>query len=124
MADSKKRTTTRKNSGGTKSSGRGRKSQSKGAQNRQAEEQDMGFMRAEVIIICSFAVAVLLFLSNFRLCGAVGEVLRSFQLGTFGTVGFLLPLLIFIGTCFHMSNRGNMYAALKQIGRASCRERV
>lgn len=113
MADSKKRITTRKNSGGTKSSGRGRKSQSKGAQNRQAEEQDMGFMRAEVIIICSFAVAVLLFLSNFRLCGAVGEVLRSFQLGTFGTVGFLLPLLIFIGTCFHMSNRGNMYAALK-----------
>ena len=98
MADSKKRTTTRKTTGGANTTGKGRKGQSKGTQNRQMEEQDMGFMRAEVIIICSFAVALLLFLSNFRLCGAVGEVLRSFQLGTFGAVGFLLPLMIFIGT--------------------------
>ena len=113
MADSKKRTTTRKTTGGAKTTGKGRKGQSKGTQNRQMEEQDMGFMRAEVIIICSFAVALLLFLSNFRLCGAVGEVLRSFQLGTFGAVGFFLPLMIFIGTCFHMSNLGNFHAALK-----------
>lgn len=34
-------------------------------------------IRAEVFIISSFVVAVLLFLSNFNLCGAVGQFLKS-----------------------------------------------
>ena len=51
-------------------------------------------MRAEVVIICSFAVAILLFLSNFKLCGVVGDVLRGVQLGIFGIVGYIFPILI------------------------------
>ena len=70
-------------------------------------------MRAEVIIICSFAVAILLFLSNFRLCGVFGDVLRSVQLGLFGMIGYLLPIMLFVGTCFHLSNQGNIHAAVK-----------
>ena len=70
------------------------------------EEDDLGFMRAEVIIICSFAVAILLFLSNFGLCGIVGQILKGIQLGLFGILGYLLPILIFVGTCFHLSNQG------------------
>ena len=70
-------------------------------------------MRAEVVIICSFAVAILLFLSNFKLCGVVGDVLRGVQLGIFGMVGYLFPILIFVGTCFHLSNQGNIHAAMK-----------
>ena len=50
----------------------GRSSSSRKVQEPVYEEDDMGFMRAEVIIICSFAVAILLFLSNFGLCGIVG----------------------------------------------------
>ncbi len=50
-----------------------------------------------MIIICSFAVAILLFLSNFGLCGIVGQILKGMQLGLFGILGYLLPLLIFIG---------------------------
>ena len=69
----------------------------------------MGFMRAEVIIICSFAVAILLFLSNFGLCGIVGEILKGMQLGLFGILGYLLPLLIFIGTWYRTSGRGTFY---------------
>ena len=49
----------------------GRSSSSRKVQEPVYEEDDMGFMRAEVIIICSFAVAILLFLSNFGLCGIV-----------------------------------------------------
>lgn len=71
------------------------------------------FMRAEVIIICSFAVSILFFLSNFRLCGTFGDVLRSIQLGIFGMMGYLAPVLLFIGTCFYMSNKGNIRAKLK-----------
>ena len=66
-----------------------------------------------MIIICSFAVAILLFLSNFGLCGIVGEILKGMQLGLFGILGYLLPLIIFIGTCFYLSNQGNIHAAVK-----------
>lgn len=76
-------------------------------------EENTGFIRAEVVIICSFAVAILLFLSNFRLCGVVGEVLRGVQLGIFGMVGYLAPVLIFVCTCFYLSNQGNFHAILK-----------
>ena len=118
MADSnrKKQSTPKSTGKSTKGAGTSKRSGSgaKKSQGKSAKaEQDMGFLRAEVVIICSFAVAVLLFLSNFRLCGVVGEALRRAQLGVFGIVGFLVPILLFVGTCFHMSNEGNIHAALK-----------
>ena len=64
----------------------------------QPSEQEE-FLRSEVFVIASFAVAVLLFLSNFKLCGFIGDYLRSFQLGIFGTIGFIAPVLLFVGTC-------------------------
>ncbi len=92
----------------TKGPGRPRK------QPEPAAEPD-GFIRAEVLILGSFALAVILFLSNFHLCGVVGDLLRGVQLGIFGIVGFIAPLLLFIGTCFYMSNRGNRTAMRKLI---------
>lgn len=82
---------------------------------RQQFEVQESFIRAEVLILLSFAVAVLLFLSNFNLCGILGEALRRIQLGIFGTLGFLIPILLFLGTCFLLSNRGNQVAALKMV---------
>ncbi|MDD3253724.1 MAG: DNA translocase FtsK 4TM domain-containing protein [Lachnospiraceae bacterium] len=67
------------------------------------------------MVILSFAAAVLLFLSNFHLCGVVGDFFRSLQLGLFGMVGFAAPLLLFVGTCFYLSNRGNMTAVRKMV---------
>ncbi len=96
-------------SGKGSSSSKGRKTSGK----KGYTEENTEFMRAEVVIICSFAVAILLFLSNFRLCGVVGDVLRGVQLGIFGMVGYLVPVLIFVGTCFHLSNQGNLHAAMK-----------
>ena len=75
------------------------------------EKED--FIGAEIIILLSFALAVLLFLSNFHLCGAAGGFLRNLQLGIFGMVGFIAPLLLFVGICFYLSNRGNPVAMRK-----------
>lgn len=74
---------------------------------------DSSFIRSEVLIIASFAIAVLLFLSNFHLCGVAGDFLRKVQLGIFGMVGFVAPVLLFVGTCFYLSNKGNPIASLK-----------
>ena len=99
---------------GSTSKKTGTSSKSRGTTGKKAYEQDnTEFMRAEVVIICSFAVAILLFLSNFKLCGVVGDVLRGVQLGIFGIVGYIFPILIFVGTCFHLSNQGNIHAAMK-----------
>ncbi len=100
---------------GTRPSGRkqshGRQNQSKGRD--YEPEKEYGFMREEVFLIVSFALAVLLFLSNFHLCGVVGDWLRKVQLGIFGMVGFVAPVLLFVGTCFALSNKGNPIAYLK-----------
>ena len=77
------------------------------------EREPESFIRAEVMILLSFAAAVILFLSNFRLCGVAGNFLRSLQLGIFGMVGFVAPLLLFVVTCFYQSNRGNVTAMRK-----------
>lgn len=78
-------------------------------------EETEDFIGAEVLIILSFAAAVLFFLSNFHLCGAAGSYLRAFQLGIFGIVGFIAPFLLFVGTCFYLSNRGNLTAMRKML---------
>ena len=92
--------------GSKKSSGRPRK-----VQEQQPEPEE--FIRAEVVVLGSFAVAVLLFLSNFHLCGFAGDLLRSFQLGLFGLPGYIAPLALFVGTCFYQANRGNPVAVRK-----------
>jgi S-DNA-T family DNA segregation ATPase FtsK/SpoIIIE len=71
------------------------------------------FIHSEVVIMMSFAVAAILFLSNFGLCGVVGQFLRSVQLGIFGGIGYIAPVLLFAGTAFYLSNQGNPRAAFK-----------
>ncbi len=71
------------------------------------------FIHSEVIIIMSFATAAILFLSNFHLCGVVGDFLRGIQLGLFGGAGYIAPVLLFAATAFYLSNRGNPRAAFK-----------
>lgn len=73
------------------------------------------FIHSEVIIIMSFAAASILFLSNFHLCGVVGDFLRGVQLGIFGGIGYIAPVLMFAGTAFFISNRGNPRAAFKLV---------
>ena len=94
-----------------KKQSQGRQNQSKSRDNE--SEKEYGFMREEVFLIVSFALAVLLFLSNFHLCGVAGDWLRRVQLGIFGLVGFVAPVLLFVGTCFALSNKGNPIAYLK-----------
>jgi len=93
---------------GTSGAGKGKK-----RQEAYVEEEVPAFLQAEVMIILSFAAAVLLFLSNFHLCGVVGDLLRGVQLGMFGMIGYVFPFLLFMGTTFYQSNRGNRKAAIK-----------
>ncbi|MDW2796457.1 DNA translocase FtsK 4TM domain-containing protein [Clostridium boliviensis] len=73
------------------------------------------FIHSEVIIIISFAAAAILFLSNFHLCGMVGDFFRSVQLGIFGGIGYIAPVLMFAGIAFYISNQGSPRAVFKLV---------
>lgn len=80
---------------------------------RDPEPEENSFILTEVAIIAVFALSVLLFLSNFHLCGVVGDFCREAMLGTFGKLGYLFPVLLCVGSCFYLSNRGNRRAVMK-----------
>ena len=86
-----------------KSSGRRRKTtatvprsrkKSGAAVQRKREAEHLLFLRGEVLPLFLALFAVLLLLSNFGLCGALGTVLRDVQLGLFGGLGLLFPFLL------------------------------
>ena len=61
---------------------------------RQSAAEQPLFLREEALPLLFGLLAVLLLLSNFGLCGALGAVLRDVQLGLFGSPGLLFPLLL------------------------------
>ena len=53
-------------------------------------------IRFEIAILVSFAVCVLLLLSNFGLIGAVGNFTSNFMFGMWGFVAYIIPILLFL----------------------------
>jgi len=78
-------------------------------------EPDTSFLKSEIVVLGTFAVCVFLFLSNFHICGMVGNFLSSVMLGVFGTIGYLAPVLLFAGVIFYASNKGNIRAVYKML---------
>ena len=78
-------------------------------------EEDTGFLQSEAVILGTFAVCVLLFLSNFHICGFLGDFFSRIMLGVFGCIGYLAPLLLFTELLFYASNKGNIRAVYKMI---------
>ncbi len=121
--DARKKETIRKaaSSGKTGSSRKAESAKSRKKPGKAAgkEPESNSFMGTEVAIIVTFAVSVLLFLSNFGLCGAVGDALRKGMLGVFGGMGYIAPILLFVGICFYLSNRGNRRAIIKIVAVAA-----
>lgn len=79
------------------------------------QEQAVPFMGEEIAIIVTFAISIFLFLSNLGVCGPVGAFLKAMQLGLFGSLGYLFPLVLSFLVTFEVSNQENTYATLKMI---------
>ena len=100
---SNRNTTSRKTSGGRNASNR-RKRNSK---------KEESFLKSEIITLVTLGISVVLLLSCFGVGGYVGKYVADVLFGVFGTLAYLFPIVLFVGTAFHMSNRGNPAAALK-----------
>lgn len=67
----------------------------------------------EIVLIVSFAISLLIILSNFHLSGKFGQAINVFVFGVFGFLAYLLPFILFIGIAFYISNRANKNAKRK-----------
>ena len=115
MADTGNRSNGRKSNSAKKAA----ETRKKNAQERLLREQKevaKKKMLTEVYLWISVAVAIFLFLSNFKVCGIVGGFLRSVMMGLFGSMGYLFPIILVITVGLIAYNRMNSNVASKVIG--------
>ena len=67
----------------------------------------------ELILWTIIACSLLLFISNFGVGGAVGNIISRFLFGIFGMIAYIFPIAFVLGSFFTVSNRGNELATKK-----------
>ncbi len=70
---------------------------------------------SEIVLWILLAVSILLFVSNFGIGGKVGNTASAFTFGLFGVMAYLFPVILFVGSCFLISNKKNHFAIFKFI---------
>ena len=114
MADNKKRTTSSKK---TKTSGSASSANSKtrkGAKSAKRQNADFGEFHEEIIIIVSTVLMIFFMLSNFSLCGKLGDTISGVFFGVFGGIQYVLPVLVFLAVALLVSN-GFSSLAIKKV---------
>ena len=77
------------------------------------KQDSQSFLKDEIIILSALAAGILLLISNFGIGGFVGDAVSSVLFGLFGTIAYFIPILLFIGIAFVISNKGNSIAYIK-----------
>ena len=67
----------------------------------------------EIRMIAAIAIAALLLLSVFGLCGRLGVYLGYFLFGMFGVLAYAVPFVFIIGYTFMLANPGSRRARIK-----------
>lgn len=114
MANTTKKSNGRKSNSSSKSKAKTSGAKSAATRKKNAEmAQRRKKVIAEVYLWVSVAVALLLFLSNFGICGIVGNALRNAMLGVFGSMGFVFPIVLFVVIGLAAYNRANTKSVAK-----------
>ncbi len=132
MARKKTSTSTSKKRTGRKTANTGRKSstaksRSKTAANKKktrnsskrsnsrkkAKQESKINMGIEFPMVVSFCLMILMFLSNFGICGRAGNNLSSFFFGIFGCVQYVMPITLFVSLCVLLVNDFSSLAVKK-----------
>ena len=105
-----KKSTSRSTAGGS------RKTTSK-ARGRKAARKSVDIaVKNEVMLIVIFAAAIFIFLCITGIIkGAAATGISNAMFGIFGLLAYLIPVFIFVGFAFGISNRGNTIAVVKMV---------
>lgn len=109
-----KNSTSKSTSKGTRkttSSARGKKASSRTSR----QHVDIA-VKSEVVLIIIFAAAIFMFLCIVGLIhGAAASGISNVMFGVFGLLAYLIPIIIFVGFAFGISNKGNTVAVVKMV---------
>ena len=73
-------------------------------------------VKNEVMLIIIFAIAIFIFLCVTGLIhGAAATGISNVMFGLFGLLAYLIPIIIFLGFAFGISNKGNTVAVVKMV---------
>lgn len=106
------RTSPAKKAGNSRSNTYSRTNSRQMAKKKQEQE---AALRREIILIISFAVCILLFLCNFSIMGPFGKTVKGVMFGLFGILSYVVPIAVFVGMAFHISNHGSNVALRKLV---------
>ena len=67
-------------------------------------QKDFAPFYKEIAVLVVFALFIFLFLSNFGICGYIGNSISTFFFGAFGTTHYIIPAVSFILTILLISN--------------------
>ena len=112
----RKTTSTRKKTAGSRQQASRRNASSAQKNRRTSRMQVQDYNEPigdEIKLIVILAVSILVLLSVFGIGGRVGNKAADIFFGLFGVMAYALPFLLFIGSAFHISNRGSSLARLK-----------
>lgn len=70
-------------------------------------------IRNEIKLLIALAITVLVFISNFGLLSPLGDYISAFLFGLFGFISYVLPIIVFLGVAFLLSNIKNRKAVVK-----------
>ena len=79
------------------------------------KQDSQSFLKDEIIVLSALAASILLLISNFGIGGFVGDAVSSVLFGLFGTIAYIIPILLFTGIAFVISNKGNSIAYIKTV---------
>lgn len=102
-ASNRKKTSQRKKTSST-SSGKSRASKNSG-QTRQKKGAGNSRLQDEIMVLLSFAAALILILSNFNLAGSIGQSIKWFMFGIFGVIEYIFPFIMAFTLVFMISNK-------------------
>ncbi|MDO4266627.1 MAG: DNA translocase FtsK 4TM domain-containing protein [Eubacteriales bacterium] len=112
MPTASKKTTAKKKTGSTaKKTGR----TAKRKPDKRTIAKKKQFFTEEISLILLGLLGLFLFLSNFGILGAAGNFFAGIEKGLFGTVGYILPVVMFIGTGLYVKYRDTFLAELKLV---------
>ena len=73
-------------------------------------------VKNEVALIIIFAAAIFTFLCVINLIhGSLADGIRNIMFGLFGLLAYVIPIIIFLGFAFGISNKGNTVAIIKMV---------
>lgn len=102
-----------KNNSGKKTTYNTQNKRKEAEKQKRAAEKQKRAVQDEIILIIALVVSILMFLSYFDLSGIVGEFISGFLFGMIGLEAYILPIILFFGTAFHISNYDNREAERK-----------